>query len=183
MKLEEGKVYHIYNRGNKQHPIFFEEEDYELFLLKIRKELMQNCEILSYCLMPNHFHLVALVKTNDRPKHKNLNNAIGTLLRSYTRSLQNRENFKGSLFQQKTKAKELVTGTEDLIDYLAVCTHYLHLNPKKAGLVAKMEDWKYSSCQHYMNLRHDSFCNKAIFYGMTKLTEEKFLEELNRMND
>jgi putative transposase len=181
MNLIEGNIYHIYNRGNKQQPIFFQEEDYVLFLLKMQKELMQNCEILNYNLMPNHFHLIALVKKADNSKHKNLNNAIGTLLRSYTRVMQNRENFKGSLFQQKTKAKE-IWDANDLYNYLEICAHYIHLNPKKAGLVNKMEDWKYSSFQHYLNMRHDTFCNKEIFYKVAKLTEEKFIEDSHRLN-
>lgn len=144
--------------------------------------MLKNCEILNYCLMPNHFHLIVLVKRIEGSKHENLNNAIGSLLRSYTSIMQKRENFKGSLFQQKTKAKELCRSEKDFNNYLATCAHYIHCNPKRAGLVVIMEDWKYSSFHHYCNFKCEEYCNKALFFDIAKLTEEKFLEESRYLN-
>ena len=142
MKFIKGEVYHIYNRGNNSQTIFFGEENYHYFLKKIRTELLPFCDILAYCLMPNHFHIMIFVnwvelelsppasatpssnQSNNTQisnsfdelrvvtKSKTLNSAIAILLRSYTRAIQKQHGFTGSLFQQKTKAKLLDNQTE-----------------------------------------------------------------------
>ncbi len=183
MKFKEGMIYHVYNRGNKKQPIFFSDEDYDLFLIKMEKELGQNCDVLNYCLMPNHFHLTVLVNTQPNSKHKNLNNAFGTLLRSYTRVMQGRVNFVGSLFQQKTKAKELLVSVGDITTYPVICAHYIHQNPKRAGLVNRMEDWKYSSAANYLDQMDDKFCNKDKFYLATGVNEQQFLSVMRLLNN
>jgi putative transposase len=55
MTIEPHQLYHVYNRGNNKQKIFFEKENALDFLRRIRKYLSPNCEILAYCLMPNHF--------------------------------------------------------------------------------------------------------------------------------
>ena len=158
MKFTEEGIYHIYNRGNKKQITFFKEENYLYFLRKVRIELLPYCEILAYCLMPNHFHFIVFIKNkkldaleNTTKSNKTLNHAIAILLRSYTRSMQAQEKFTGSLFQQKTKAKELVDTDNATINYFSLCAHYIHSNPLKAKLVENLDDWKFSSYLDYMN--------------------------------
>jgi putative transposase len=62
MNFEPENVYHIYNRGNQHQLIFFIEANYLLFLRKIREHLLPHSDILSWCLMPNHFHLMICAK-------------------------------------------------------------------------------------------------------------------------
>lgn len=118
MQIEADTLYHIYNRGNNSQKIFFNNENYAFFLKKTEKELQPYCDILAYCLMPTHFHFLVYAKqhthrwTGSNPMniHSNthpLNNAIGVLLRSYTRAINIQEKRTGSLFQQKTKARNL----------------------------------------------------------------------------
>lgn len=123
MQLIPGHIYHIFNRGNNSRNIFFSRENYLFFLQKINTYLLPHADILAWCLMPNHFHLMAYVidqmtqshlinKGSDRmttshPINKGIHpiaNAIAIILRSYTRALQKQQNFTGSLFQQRTKA-------------------------------------------------------------------------------
>lgn len=179
MEFIEERIYHIYNRGNNQQKIFFTEANYLFFLRKVKNEFAHYCEILSYCLMPNHFHFVVAIKKNvsHSIENKNLNRAIAILLRSYTRAIQIQENFTGSLFQQKTKAKELITNKNDTINYLSICTHYIHQNPLKAGLVKSLKDWKYSSYLDYAELRNGTLCNKELFYALAGIEKEQFTEE------
>jgi putative transposase len=79
-----------------------------------------------------------------------------TLLSSYTRAVQKQESFTGSLFQQNTKNKELVDDS-----YAHTCFHYIHQNPLKAKLVARIEDWSHHSFNEYMGTLN-GFCNTGL---------------------
>ena len=59
-----GRFYHLYNRGNNQENIFFEKRNYEYFLSLWNRYLVANIEILAYCLLPNHFHLLIKIPEN-----------------------------------------------------------------------------------------------------------------------
>ena len=125
MQFEQGHIYHIYNQGNNRQRIFFTEENYMFFLQKMKKYLLPYCDILAWCLMPNHFHWMVYVHTtiveraatdgvisnhpvNTLPvskKTRNLNDSIGILLRSYSRAVGNQERRNGALFREATKAE------------------------------------------------------------------------------
>jgi hypothetical protein len=62
MPLEEGKYYHVFNRGNNGDTIFYKPENYKFFLRRMEEYLMPFIEVYAYCLMPNHFHLLIRVK-------------------------------------------------------------------------------------------------------------------------
>jgi putative transposase len=55
---ERDQIYHIYNQGNNRQKLFHCRDNYLFFLQKIRKHIFPHCEIMAYCLMPNHFHLM-----------------------------------------------------------------------------------------------------------------------------
>jgi putative transposase len=63
MLFEEGHLYHIYNQGNNRQKIFFSRENYLFFLRKIREYMLPHADVLAWCLMPNHFHLMVYVRT------------------------------------------------------------------------------------------------------------------------
>lgn len=124
MLFEEGNLYHIYNQGNNKQKIFFIEDNYFFFLNKIKKHILPYADILAWCLMPNHFHLMILVKEKDlffevtsgsatwsrtptsaSTKLISFNNSIGIMLSSYTRAINKQNGTSGSLFRQKTKAE------------------------------------------------------------------------------
>lgn len=62
MEFAVGHIYHVYNRGNNSQPVFFTRENDLFFLDKIRKYILPHADILAWCLMPNHFHLMIEVK-------------------------------------------------------------------------------------------------------------------------
>ena len=125
MHFEKGSLYHIYNQGNNKQKIFFKRENYLFFLKKIWAHIIPYCDVLAYCLMPNHFHLMVYVKevellidshgatTNTSieshpvTKYRTLNQSIAILLRSYTRAINKQENRSGALFREGTKAEAL----------------------------------------------------------------------------
>ncbi|MDD5495720.1 MAG: transposase [Candidatus Omnitrophica bacterium] len=98
-------------------------------------------EIVAYCLMPTHLHLV-LRQLCDRGISRFLNN----ILNSYTRYFNIRHNRKGPLWEGRTK-KTLIKTDEQLLHL----TRYLHLNPVTSYLVNKPEEWSYSSYREYLS--------------------------------
>lgn len=193
MHFVENSLYHIYNRGNNKQLIFFLPDNYIFFLKKIRLLLLPYCDILNYCLMPNHFHFLISVKSLPEQKFKQidikestnesitlvskterhpLSANIGFLLSSYTQAINKQNHTTGSLFQQKTKAKEINNGI-----YGTTCFHYNHQNPWKAGLVNKIEDWDYSSFKDYAGLRNGTLCNKQLAFDLLNLNKENFYKD------
>jgi len=131
MVLKEGNIYHVFNQGNNRENIFFSRENYLYFLSKINIYIKPHADILAWCLMPNHFHLMlyihsdqiiepinskdsqpkstnaesSLVNNNSIQKKRTINESIGILLRSYTRAIQKQKKHTGSLFRKGTKAE------------------------------------------------------------------------------
>ncbi|MCX6198693.1 MAG: transposase [Bacteroidetes bacterium] len=180
MQFNSGEIYHIYNRGNNKQTIFFKDENYFYFLEKIRKYIYPNCDILAWCLMPNHFHF--LIHANDKSCElikerplpvSNLVEGFRLALSSYSKAINVQEHRTGNLFQQKTKSKSVYTDKED---YSLTTFHYIHQNPVKAGLVEKLEDWEFSSFKDYAELRKGKLCNKQMAIDKLELQMGKFIE-------
>ncbi|MGZ8558180.1 MAG: transposase, partial [Chitinophagaceae bacterium] len=145
-------------------------DNYLFFLEKVRKFILPHCDILAYCLMPNHFHF--LINADSRTtstkiiadKEKNiLSEGIRMLLSSYTQAINKQNKTSGSLFQQNTKAKPIIKGSNL---YYLLCFHYIHQNPMKAKLVEKMEDWAYSSFKDYCCLRRGTLCDQELAFRL-----------------
>ena len=192
MEFSNGQIYHVFNRGNNLQTVFFARENYLFFLEKLRKNILPHVDILAWCLMPNHFHLMIAVKQVEvdiseqvtqshlLTKTRSLNDSISTLLRSYTRAIHKQERMTGSLFQNRTKALCLTEthgvspayfnshfgamGNLDLpeTNYLNVCFDYIHLNPVSAKLVAEPEDWEFSSYLDYYCGRKGKLINREL---------------------
>lgn len=176
MEFHPQQLYHIYNRGNNHQPVFFTGANYLFFLQKIRIFILPHCEILSFCLMPNHFHL--LVHTDERvaetkrigaTERNTLSEGIRNMLQTYTKAINKQNHTTGSLFQQNTKAKCLDDGS---INYGLTCFHYIHQNPMKAKLVVKMEDWDYSSFKDFTGLRNGTLCNRELAFTLLGLEKK-----------
>jgi putative transposase len=182
MEFYPGEIYHIYNRGNIHQKIFFERKNYLFFLRKMERHIKPYCEILSWCLMPNHFHWLVKIKETDEFELNTLsgegqvialNNSVGVMLRSYTRAMNVAYKNKGSLFQQKTKSKNVNTGLTLRDNYALVCFLYIMQNPVKAGLVKNFHDWEFSSFLDFSGLRKGRLCNMAFTTELLDLPTDK----------
>ena len=181
----ENELYHIYNRGNNRQSIFFKPDNYLYFLQKMRKFIIPHCDLLAYCLMPNHFHFlvssdnrtVATRLIGDRQRNV-LSEGIRNLLQTYTKAINKQNNFTGSLFQQNTKAKCFAKGNSS---YEYICMHYIHQNPLKAKLVKKMEDWEFSSFKDYCGYRNGTLCNKKLACQLLDMNLDTFYEDSYRL--
>lgn len=132
MYLQSGHLFHLFNQGNNRQKIFFTRENYLFFLSKIKLQILPYSDILAWCLMPNHFHLMLYINkleedlcqektiinkiaavNNPNPNafsscpntiKRTINESIGIMLRTYTRAVNKQENRTGSLFREETKA-------------------------------------------------------------------------------
>ena len=168
--LQTGNYYHVYNRGNDRQLIFFERENYIYFLRQLRHYLITNgVDIIAYCLMPNHYHLLVYLTTDRFSK------LMQAFTLSYAKAINNRYQKVGSLFQGRFQAIHV-----DREEYLLHLTRYIHLNPVCANIVEKAEDWEFSSYQEYIDLRHGSLpkIDRVRSQFNSADTYRNFLEDL-----
>ena len=148
--------HHLYNRGANKALIFYERENYLYFLRKMKfYSDKYKIKILSYCLMPNHFHIF-LKQTTDE---LSISLFISSLLNSYVKSINKKYEHSGTLFEGKTKSKHI----EDE-SYFVWIIKYILENPVKANLADSICDWDFSNAKDLIGLRKG------------KLTDIKYVE-------
>jgi REP element-mobilizing transposase RayT len=154
--------YHFYNRGNNRQSIFFEVENYLYFLGGVKKYLLPAAQIVAYCLMPTHYHILVCIKkpsevfkTSEVSKQVSL--AMQKFLISYTKAINKRFSRVGALFQGQFQAKPI----QNYSHLLNVCI-YVHANPVKDGLVALPEDWIYSNYLEWLGQRDGALVDREF---------------------
>lgn len=212
-KFAPNTFHHVFNRGNGKRDIFLDEKDYQFFLFRLKESLFPEAPLmvpiedgnhqgkthtpykrrilpagsftlLTYCLMPNHFHF-AIKQEGEVPISK----LISKICTSYGKYFNKKYDTAGGLFQNAFKSV-LVENDEQLLWLSA----YIHNNPKTAGLVQKPIDWPYGSYPDYLELRPGTLVNKSQILGLaggkvelykkfvsaaaTKIKERKDLEQL-----
>ena len=155
-----GVSYHIYNRGNGKMDIFRDDQDYLNFLKRIRLALGKmkgvapsldrfvpfepnTFSLISYCLMPNHFHL-QIEQCGEVP----LGKLLLKVCTSYSIYFNRKYDHVGHVFQDQFKAVPVQSENQ-----VAALSAYIHQNPGVAGLVDAPDKWVYSSYPDYIGLR------------------------------
>ena len=150
----------------------------------MRREFL---DVLAYCLMPNHYHLLVYLRSEE--VSRKVMQPFGT---SYSKAINKQQGRVGPLFQGPFKAK--------LVDddgYLAHLTRYIHLNPVEAGLVDRAADWPYSSYGEYAGMKKLSLSRPELIVeqfgsweayrefveGDEESTSEAFLKGLVRYSE
>lgn len=187
--------YHIYNRGVEKRLTFLDRRDYLRFLetlnyyrkspqpmklsdfrrgtIQYKKLKKQNelIKILSYCLMPNHYHLLV-----QQLYEGGIIEFIRKVADSYTRYFNTKHERIGPLFQGKFKAKIIESD-----EYLLQVSKYIHRNsfplPMWEGKV-----YPYSSYEYYLSGEQHPFCDTEFISGYfsktnPKLSYQSFVEE------
>ena len=143
-----GHPHHVTQRGNRRQQTFFSDDDYRSYL-----ELMStwcarlNVDVWAYCLMPNHVHMI-MVPENEH----GLGRAIGEAHRRYTRLVNLRQDWRGHLWQGRFSSFPMDPG------HLLASARYIELNPVRAGLVRRPEDWPWSSAAAHLAGKGDRLC-------------------------
>ena len=158
-----GAVYHVTARGNERGKIFFTKKDYERFKEYIGAAKIKFGLILhAYVLMTNHYHLII-----ETPQ-KNLSRIMHFINGSYTTYVNIKRKRAGHLFQGRYKAILV-----DKDNYLLELSRYLHLNPVRANMARKPQEYFHSSYRSYITGRPESIVSTDTILGMcaVKTTE------------
>ncbi len=161
--------HHITQRGVRKLPIFLDDEDHE-FYLKTLSEMgrKHGVEFCCWCLMKNHVHIVAIPETEE-----SLSKAIGVAHLKYTQYFNEKYGCSGHLFSQRFYS----TPMSENHSYAVV--GYIHRNPVRAGIVSKVDDYKWSSIQLFLRNRyHDSLVNSKLLLNMVEDWKEIFDEPI-----
>lgn len=179
VSFADGEFYHIYNRGVEKRDIFLQSKDYKRFIktlyyyqfkgpkpslskytengLNNLKFLPENkiIEVICYCLMPNHFHLLV-----RQLQENGISKFMGQLQNSFTKYFNTKHDRIGVLFQGPFKAV-IMENDEQFIHV----SRYIHLNPVVSGIVKKPENYQWSSYLEYLDISQ-GFCSKGEILGM-----------------
>ncbi len=156
-----GEHYHVYNRGHNRQPIFFDRDNQLFFLRRVREYLVDHADVLAYCLMPNHYHLLVKLRS---PQFSAAMQRFGV---SYSKAINQRYARVGSLFQGPFRAIHV-----DQQEYLIHLTRYIHLNPVAAGLVQRPEQWEFSSYLDYLGQRQGTLSQRDWVQTVFRTPEE-----------
>jgi|SRR3989344_1844438 len=129
------QYYHVFNRGFDRKELFLTDADYFRFLAKLEESTYKfDWLIYSYCLLPNHFHIQIQVR----------NDSLGIILHSLQTShsvyFNRKHKHLGAVFTNRFKSILIQKET-----YHLGLSKYIHLNPVKAELSVRPQDYPYSS--------------------------------------
>lgn len=186
--LVNGEYYHVVNRGVAKMPIFVTNRDYLRFIDTFRyylggnidvgyskstreekdsKPKEQIVEVISYCLMPNHFHFLIKQNLDD-----GIRNFIRKTTNSYARYFNIKRKRKGPIFEGKFKAIRVETNEQ-----LLHLTRYIHLNPLVGYITQDLNSYIWSSYLEYLGNSESETCSKKIILDQFKSPRsyEKFV--------
>ncbi|OGG13738.1 hypothetical protein A2875_04805 [Candidatus Gottesmanbacteria bacterium RIFCSPHIGHO2_01_FULL_46_14] len=188
LQFVSGEYYHIYNRGVDKRKIFLRFGHYRRFLSTTKRildagsatqKLKQNqglalkskVEIISYCLMPNHYHFLILQKENF-----GITQFMHRLNTSYTMYFNLNQKRTGRLFQYTFKARHI--DNENAFLHVG---RYIHLNPLISGLVDSIDLWPWSSYLGTIGKRTDELCHpeRILSYFHTSTPEMSYQKFVN----
>jgi len=185
-----GYYYHIYNRGINKQQVFFNQTDYRLFLKLIRVNIAEYSEILSYALIPNHFHLIIWIKDQIVFEGKSIEDPvlIGKIVSEqfrrmfirYSMTINKSRQRTGSLFSRPFR-RNVILG-EELLKYKIFYTHY---NPIKHGICNTFEDYLYSSYKEIIKENSGLITKSRLIqvFGSIESFREYHTFELSEMNE
>ncbi len=135
-----GAYYHVTSRGNEQKDVFKSQRDREKFLEYLASATERYGALIhAYCLLSNHYHLLL-----ETPEGK-LSQIMRHINGAYTTYFNVKRRRAGHLFQGRFKAILIEAG-----EYALELSRYIHLNPVRAGMVTRPEEYRWSSYNSYI---------------------------------
>ncbi len=149
--------HHIIQKGNRGQLVFFNPTDKTLYLKLLQEHSSEDGIVyLAYCLMDNHVHLIGVPDSEQ-----SLARGIGETHRNYTYLINSRENWRGYLWQGRFSSYPMDE------KHLYEAVRYIELNPVRAGLVQRAEDYFYSSARaHVFKIRDPILSENSSICGI-----------------
>jgi putative transposase len=155
--------YHVLNRGNRRAEVFHKPADYDAFVKAMADAKARLAvDILGYCLMPNHFHLVIRTHADGE-----LGRWVQWLLMAHARRYHRHYHTSGHVWQGRFQAFPI---QDD--DHLVTVLRYVERNALRAELVARAEDWKWSSLPGWLG------GDPSLWRGV-EVRDERWRERVN----
>jgi len=146
--------HHITQRGNRREDVFFTDEDRLAYLDWLKKYAEKyKVDILAYCLMTNHIHIVAVPSTEE-----GLQEVLKPLHMRYAQRLNRAQGWKGHVWQGRYFSSAL----DD--DYLWAAVRYVERNPVRARMVRKAENYRWSSAGGHCGSRQDPLLTTKLYW-------------------
>lgn len=141
-----GYPHHITQRGNRREQVFFDDGDRQVYLAWLKEYAdLHQVEVLAYCLMTNHVHLIAVPATDD-----GLQQTFKPLHMRYAQRLNRQRQWSGHVWQGRFFSSPL----DDA--YLWTALRYVECNPVRAGMAERAQDYRWSSAATHCGLRPDA---------------------------
>ena len=154
-RVVDGGYYHVVQRGNNKNTVYHESEDFLRYLSTISRYLEKfEVQILHYCLMPNHIHLLMHTMIGA-----DLSKFMHGLNISYARYYKQKYSHSGSLWETRFGHFQIETD-----EYLLECARYIERNPFVAGLVENTGDYPYSSYNFYAHGKPNGLITPSVGY-------------------
>jgi len=140
-----GVPHHVTARGNRREPIFFEDGDQDIYCDLLSEQTRKaRVEVWAYCLMPNHVHLIVCPQTAD-----GLALALGAAHRRWANFVNARGRWRGHLFDGRYASVAMDE------EHLMAAVRYVALNPVRARLASRAEDWPWASTRAHLSGKDD----------------------------
>lgn len=142
--FEENHYYHIYNRGFNKKKLFFREEDYKIFFSYFEKYIVEYTdalEVVAYCVLGNHFHLILRCKETGLK----ISDFMRKLQVAYSMYYKRKYNENETGLKQPVFEGRFSSLLIDSDSYLQRCEAYVNYNALKHEIVTDILDWPYSS--------------------------------------
>ncbi len=177
--LSENKIYHIVLKGINSNNIFLSDGDYKIFIKCFKNTCVEyNVEILAYCLMTNHVHFILKFNNENMPEMFKSFGAKYVPKYNYTHSKT------GPLFNGRYYSSPI---NDD--DYLFAALRYIHYNPVSAGICKRVDEYKWSSYNEYIerkgNITDTEFIGKLLSdsdFKAIHIVDDRALDEFFIMN-
>lgn len=172
-KYLETSFFHVIVQGVNKEFIFYKNEYIEDYIYLIRKYKEKfDIEILAYCIMSNHAHLLIFTEKIDI-----LSSFMHLINSLYAQKYNKTENRVGHVFRNRYLSEAIYSEK-----YLVNCINYIHKNPVKAGMVKLCSEYKYSTYNDYVNgtgFANNKILNKIIgkdnYKQLLKIEEDNMI--------
>jgi len=192
--LISGEIYHLFTKSIAEYKIFNNNDEFSRMVeaidyyktekpnIKLSKFIKRHTnlknniisdkkdliEIIAYCIMPTHIHLVL-----KQIKENGISVYMSNILNSYTRYFNTKHNRKGPLWEGRFK--NVLVETDEQLLHL---TRYIHLNPVTACLIDNPEQWTASSYEEYLSIEeNDKICNYEGILDIKPNTYKNFVHD------